>query len=35
MKEEREALEKYYSWIPSDCLDFFAPTNITTKDTAI
>jgi len=23
MKEEREALEKYYSWIPSDCLDFF------------
>jgi pyrroloquinoline quinone (PQQ) biosynthesis protein C len=23
MKEEREALEKYYSWIPSHCLDFF------------
>jgi pyrroloquinoline quinone (PQQ) biosynthesis protein C len=23
MKEEREALEKYYSWIPSDSLDFF------------
>src|SRR5262249_56138983 len=23
MKEEREALEKYYSWVPSHCLDFF------------
>jgi pyrroloquinoline quinone (PQQ) biosynthesis protein C len=23
MKEEREALGKYYSWVPSDCLDFF------------
>ena len=23
MKEEREALEKYYSWIPQPCLDFF------------
>jgi len=23
MKEEREALEKYYSWIPSHSLDFF------------
>ena len=23
MKEEREALEKYYPWVPSDCLDFF------------
>ena len=23
MKEEREALEKYYSWIPSSSLDFF------------
>jgi pyrroloquinoline-quinone synthase len=23
MREEREALEKYYSWIPSTCLDFF------------
>ena len=23
MQEEREALEKYYSWIPSNTLDFF------------
>jgi pyrroloquinoline quinone (PQQ) biosynthesis protein C len=23
MKEEREALEKYYPWIAVDCLDFF------------
>ena len=23
MKEEREALEKHYSWIPLSCLDFF------------
>jgi len=23
MKEEREAIEKYYKWIPVDCLDFF------------
>ena len=23
MKEEREALEKYYTWIPTSCLDFF------------
>ena len=23
MKEEREALEEYYPWIPSACLDFF------------
>jgi pyrroloquinoline quinone (PQQ) biosynthesis protein C len=23
MKEEREALEKYYPWIPSGSLDFF------------
>src|SRR5215831_10481075 len=23
MKEEREALEKYYPWVLSDCLDFF------------
>ena len=23
MKEEREALERYYSWIPSRALDFF------------
>jgi hypothetical protein len=23
MKEEREALEKYYPWIPEACLDFF------------
>ena len=23
MKAEREALEKYYAWVPSDCLDFF------------
>jgi pyrroloquinoline-quinone synthase len=23
MREEREALEKYYSWIPADSLDFF------------
>jgi pyrroloquinoline-quinone synthase len=23
MREEREALEKHYSWIPSSCLDFF------------
>ncbi len=23
MREERAALEKYYSWIPSSCLDFF------------
>lgn len=23
MKEEREALEKHYSWIPPSCLDFF------------
>jgi pyrroloquinoline quinone (PQQ) biosynthesis protein C len=23
MKEEREAIEKYYQWIPVDCLDFF------------
>jgi pyrroloquinoline quinone (PQQ) biosynthesis protein C len=23
MKEEREALEKYYPWIPAACLDFF------------
>ena len=23
MKEEREAIEKYYTWIPASCLDFF------------
>ena len=23
MKEESKALEKYYAWIPHDCLDFF------------
>ena len=23
MKEEREAIEKYYTWIPTSCLDFF------------
>ena len=23
MKEERQALEKYYTWIPTSCLDFF------------
>jgi pyrroloquinoline quinone (PQQ) biosynthesis protein C len=23
MREEREALEKYYPWVPSGCLDFF------------
>jgi pyrroloquinoline-quinone synthase len=23
MKEERDALERYYPWIPKDCLDFF------------
>jgi pyrroloquinoline quinone (PQQ) biosynthesis protein C len=23
MKEEREAIEAFYPWVPADCLDFF------------